>query len=187
MATDAEQPTPADASRRATLPPRVPRARPEPAGPRWSYALVALAAIATVVLATVSVVRQSLDPGERGGAGVAQAGERAHSPTLPRKVTVRRDDTFATIAARTGISVDELAARNPLVDPSALRAGQRLNLRPDRKSVEGRVGPKWHSVRQGDSFASIAARTGRSIDRLRELNPKLAPTNLAVGDRVRLR
>ena len=42
-------------------------------------------------------------------------------------------------------------------------------------------------MRTGQSFGSIAARTGRSIEWLRRLNPKLKPSELQPGDRVRLR
>jgi hypothetical protein len=39
----------------------------------------------------------------------------------------------------------------------------------------------------GDSFGSIAAATGHRIATLQHLNPRLKPTELQPGDRVRLR
>lgn len=43
------------------------------------------------------------------------------------------------------------------------------------------------TVRAGESFGSIAAKTGINIDKLEELNPQLKPASLQPGDRVRLR
>jgi LysM repeat protein len=42
-------------------------------------------------------------------------------------------------------------------------------------------------VRRGESFGLIAAKTGIGIDKLEQLNPRLKPTTLQPGDRVRLR
>ena len=50
-----------------------------------------------------------------------------------------------------------------------------------------RLGPRFWKVKQGQSFGSIAAKTGKPIDTLLRLNPKLKPEKLQVGDRVRLR
>jgi LysM repeat protein len=42
-------------------------------------------------------------------------------------------------------------------------------------------------VRRGESFGSIAAKTGQNIVKLERLNPRLKPTTLQPGDKVRLR
>jgi len=42
-------------------------------------------------------------------------------------------------------------------------------------------------VRPGDTLAGIAAKTGVRAGRLLELNPKLTPTALFLGQRIRLR
>jgi len=42
-------------------------------------------------------------------------------------------------------------------------------------------------VRAGDTFATIAAATGVTVARLQELNPRVEPTSLFIGDRIRLR
>jgi LysM repeat protein len=47
--------------------------------------------------------------------------------------------------------------------------------------------PRVYTVRAGDTLATIAAATGVSIERLRQLNPKVEPTSLFIGDRIRLR
>jgi LysM repeat protein len=47
--------------------------------------------------------------------------------------------------------------------------------------------PRLYTVRAGDTFATIAAATGVSVARLQQLNPKVEPTSLFIGDRIRLR
>lgn len=46
---------------------------------------------------------------------------------------------------------------------------------------------RTYTVRAGDTLASISASTGVSVARLQELNPKLEPTSLFIGDKIRLR
>jgi LysM repeat protein len=125
------------------------------------------------------------------------SGAAAHSspPAAHRRLapywTVRPGDSFAVIAARTGLTIDQLQAYNPNVDPLALTPGERLNLwqhppqprRPKRKPP----GPMFWTVRSGQSFGSIAAATKISIATLEQLNPNLKPGSVQTGDRVRLR
>jgi LysM repeat protein len=42
-------------------------------------------------------------------------------------------------------------------------------------------------VRPGDTLAAVAAKTGVPAARLRHLNPKLQPTALFIGERIRLK
>jgi hypothetical protein len=101
---------------------------------------------------------------------------------------VRPGDTFGEIASKTGLTVDELQAFNPDVDPLNLIPGERLNLwRYPPKPRPKPLGPMFWTVRLGQSFGSIAARTGINIITLEALNPHLKPASLQPGDRVRLR
>jgi LysM repeat protein len=107
---------------------------------------------------------------------------------LPPYWTVKAGQTYAQIAEKTGLSIDQLETFNPHVNPSALLPRQKIKLRmhvppPPPKPL----GPKFWKVRKGQSFGSIAAATGKPIDRLIALNKRLKPTELRPGDRVRLR
>lgn len=42
-------------------------------------------------------------------------------------------------------------------------------------------------VKSGDTFGSIAQKTGTSVAQLEHLNPKVDPTALQVGERIRVR
>lgn len=142
------------------------------------------------VAAAVFLVVSS-PPGFLRNAGVDTHSSRpaAHRP-LPPYWTVRPGDTFAEIAAKTGLSMDQLQAFNPAVNPLALTPGERLNLwqhppKPRRPRSKP-PGPMFWTVRPGQSFGSIAAATRISIVTLEQLNPKLKPVSVQPGDRVRL-
>jgi len=46
---------------------------------------------------------------------------------------------------------------------------------------------RYYRVRAGDTLARIAARTKTPVARLQQLNPKVQPTALFIGQRLRLR
>ncbi len=107
---------------------------------------------------------------------------------LPPYWTVKSGQTYSDIAAKTGLSIDELVAFNPRTNPSTIRPGQRIKLREKVPAQAPRpLGPKFWKVRRGQSFGSIAAATGKPIDTLIALNKRLKPEELRPGDRVRLR
>ncbi|MCA1697419.1 MAG: LysM peptidoglycan-binding domain-containing protein [Actinobacteria bacterium] len=107
---------------------------------------------------------------------------------LPLYWTVRNGQTYSQIAEKTGLTVDQLMTFNPTTDPSSIVPGQRLKLRlhmpPPRPKP---LGPRFWIVKSGDSFGSIAAKTGKNIIRLQQLNRRLKAEALQPGDRVRLR
>jgi len=46
--------------------------------------------------------------------------------------------------------------------------------------------PRTYTVKDGDFLTTVSAKTGLSIDRLRELNPGLDANALRVGQKIRL-
>jgi LysM repeat protein len=109
---------------------------------------------------------------------------------LPVYWTVRPGDTLTLIATKTGLSITQLEAFNPALDPSSIAPGQRLLLRrhpPLEHAAPRPLGPRFWTVKPGESFGSIAAKTQISIVTLEHLNPKLKPAALQPGDRVNLR
>jgi len=42
-------------------------------------------------------------------------------------------------------------------------------------------------IQRGDSFSAIASKTHSSVARLERLNPRLSPTALRVGERIRVK
>lgn len=134
----------------------------------------------------------SSPPGFLRNTGTANHAPRpAAHRRLPPYWTVRPGDSFAVIAAKTGLSLDQLQAYNPTVDPLALTPGVRLNLwqhppKPHKHKPKP-PGPMFWTVRSGQSFGSIASATRISITTLEQLNPRLKPGSVQPGERVRLR
>lgn len=96
--------------------------------------------------------------------------------------TVRRGDNLGAIARRFGLSVAELKAWNGLSD-SRIRKGQRLNLRsPQRRGSSAQAAEsrtvksdvvasgESYTVKQGDTFYSIANAQGVDMAALMDLN-----------------
>ncbi len=60
---------------------------------------------------------------------------------VPNHYTLRKDDTLAGIAARFGLTVEELRALNPGLDPLALVPGSKLRLRESAPPVAQEAQP----------------------------------------------
>jgi LysM repeat protein len=153
----------------------------------WVARLAAPAALLCVAGAIFAVATTRI-----GDSGQAVAGKSVHTRHrhLPPYWTVRPGDTFTKIAARTGLTIAQLEAYNPAVEPSSIAPGQRLLLRrnpPVKHAGQRPLGPRFWTVRSGESFGSIAAKTRISITTLESLNPGLKPSTLQPGDRVKLR
>jgi len=148
---------------------------------------VPIAAIAVVVL--LSLVGIAFVSSIGGEPEPAAAPLSTSASKLPAYWEVVSGETLQQIADETGLTVAQLQEFNPDIDPSAILPGQRLKLRaikekPKRPKPKG---PRFRTVRAGESFGSIAADTGRSIIALEELNPDIKPEKLAPGDRLQLR
>jgi lipoprotein NlpD len=52
--------------------------------------------------------------------------------------------------------------------------------------VHVRKQARSYTIQSGDTLASIAARTGTTVARLRQLNPGIDPTALRVGQTIRV-
>jgi LysM repeat protein len=64
------------------------------------------------------------------GARKTARSRRNGGGTLPQGIyIVKRNDTFGSIAGKTGIPVDKLQELNPDVDPQTLHEGEKIKLR----------------------------------------------------------
>jgi LysM repeat protein len=146
----------------------------------WYIVPVAfIVAVLAVGAFAVSQLNHTEAPDEASAAEIAK---------LPPYWTVKANQTYSQIAAETGLSIDQLETFNPRVNPASLLPGQKVKLRENvPPPPPPPPGPKFWTVKHGQSFGSIAAQTGKPIDTLLRLNRKLKPANLQIGDRVRLR
>lgn len=85
---------------------------------------------------------------------------------------VRPKDTLIAIAAQHGITTEALLAANDIRDPNNLELGAQL-LIPPREGFRVPVVP--HTVIDGDTLLSIAAKYGSSVRKIMAANPHLNP------------
>ena len=98
-----------------------------------------LAPAAFLAAATVAIllIRSGLDPNDdrpppppppatRSDRTTTERGTTRPRPRVNRTYTIREGDTFETIAADQGTSVEQLQALNPDVDPNSLQVGQKI-------------------------------------------------------------
>ncbi len=117
---------------------------------------------------------------------------------LDTEHTVRQGETLASIAARYGVSVSELARTNGIRNPRNLRAGARLvvphggsesyarETRAARIRQDDDAGAPYHVVRRGQTLSAISRAYGVSLGRLYSWNSMDAGTILKPGMRIRV-
>jgi LysM repeat protein len=130
-------------------------------------AVAAVAGVAAMVL--------TLQGSVRSATVVAQVVAQVAAPSL--SVRVAKGDTLESIAARTGVSVEELKRLNGITKPSQLQIGQQLKLPAPKGLVQ---------VAAGDTLEAIAARQGTTAAALQKANPAARPEQLKVGSWLRL-
>jgi LysM repeat protein len=92
--------------------------------------------------------------------------------------------TVAVLLIRSGLnggSGETTTQRGPVTHPSTVPT-----TRPTGKTTTG-AAAQFYTVQSGDTFGSIAAKTGVPISRLEELNPGVSSNSLQVGQRLRVK
>jgi len=91
---------------------------------------------------------------------------------------VQSGDTLSFIASRFNVSLNELLAANPSIDPNLLSQGQQVVI-PGLEGVTGIL--ETEVITFGDSLRSLSRRTQVSDEQLIKLNRLISPTELYVG------
>lgn len=108
------------------------------------------------------------------GLSVSAAFAQASGPVY----IVQPGDTLSFIAARFNVSIDELVAANPALDPNLLSQGQEIVI-PGLEGVSGVL--ETEIIGLGDSLRSLSRRTRVEDEQLQKLNRLVSPTELYVG------
>jgi murein DD-endopeptidase MepM/ murein hydrolase activator NlpD len=138
---------------------RVPRLR------RVGQAALLLLCLSTLVLPV---------PGPAGG-GAATAHAQAAGPSY----VIQAGDSLYQIALSFGITVDQLQAANPGINPDALTVGSALVI-PGYEGVSGTLAT--HSLEPGETLDSLALRLGLKRDTLVRLNGVVNPELLFINE-----
>ena len=93
---------------------------------------------------------------------------------------VRSGETLGTIAQRNGTTVQALVEANGISNPNLIMAGTTLKL-PGSAGSGGASSAGSHTVRAGDTLATIAARYGTTVSALAKANGISNPNLIVVG------
>jgi LysM repeat protein len=124
---------------------------------RTAHTRPARAAIALLLAAWLC------DPG-------AVRGESLEHPVAP-------GETLGAIARHHGVSLAEILALNPGLDPDRVRAGQRIAIDAGRDRVQ-------YTVQPGDTMLRIAQAHAVSVAELLRWNPPLDPDRIRAGRQI---
>jgi murein DD-endopeptidase MepM/ murein hydrolase activator NlpD len=91
---------------------------------------------------------------------------------------VQPGDTLSFIASRFNVTVNDLVAANPTLDPNLLAQGQQIVI-PGLEGVTGVL--ETEIISFGDSLRSLTRRTQVEDAQLKKLNRLVSPTELYVG------
>ena len=104
---------------------------------------------------------------------------------LPQEHVVQPGETLLSIAAQYGLAPEAIAAKNDIVDPNMILAGQRLKLPAPDESLpslpKGKQDERTYIVQEGDTLFAISQEFGISVEALAEANDIQDPTTLYVG------
>lgn len=93
---------------------------------------------------------------------------------------IRRGDTLGEIGQRFNVSLSDILAVNPGLDPGNLQIGMVICIPRPGTCPTGRS----YTIQPGDTFYSIARRFNVSLDALLAANPFTNPDQLYVGQQI---
>jgi len=142
----------------------------------------------------------ALSPGEKADApAVAQAPAVEDAPkasATPSYHTVRRGETLRAIAAKYGVSADDLMEWNAKVLRGGLRSGTKLLVKGQKTSPavaaeksrpESSAKAKtssFYTVKRGDTLSEVAAQNDVSVEDLKAWNGKKVAGGLKTGTKI---
>jgi membrane-bound lytic murein transglycosylase D len=103
---------------------------------------------------------------------------------------VRKGETLSDLAARYGVTEQQLRSWNMLGKTERIRAGQRLRVapggaRPPSPAVAS-ARTRVHTVQRGETLASLARRYGVSVQALKEANRLADNNDIRAGATIRI-
>jgi membrane-bound lytic murein transglycosylase D len=135
----------------------------------------------------IQVGRTLVIPGSTATVAAAPAAAKAAAPPRANSHKVSSGETLATIAARYGVSTQQLLQANGIRDARRLQVGQTLTI-PSKTSGGQvvRTSNATHTVRNGDTLYSIARRYGVSLDALLSANGIKNARSIRPGQTLRI-
>nr|WP_279289591.1 LysM peptidoglycan-binding domain-containing protein [Clostridium gallinarum] len=102
------------------------------------------------------------------------------NPTSNTTYVVKYGDTLSNIAAKYGVSYEELARLNGISEPNIIYPGQVIKIQ--NKNIEG----NYYTVKYGDSLSSIASKYGMDYQTLAKINGISNPNLIYPGQVLKI-
>jgi len=99
---------------------------------------------------------------------------------------VQKGDYLFKIAREQNLTTQELKALNPKVDFSQIQPGDQIVLSKTPKAKSTPDDAKTYTIKDNDTFFSIARELKTTVRTLRLLNPEVKPSSILEGDKIRI-
>ncbi len=126
----------------------------------------------------------------------ALKGQLTETSSNKTTYTVKSGDTLSSIARQNEMSYTQLIKWNQISDPSLLQVGQELIVGENSKVAFAKTAaekkaatpanPFNHTIKNGDTFYSIARVNDISVGKLTQLNPGVNPTRIMSGQKLKV-
>jgi LysM repeat protein len=92
----------------------------------------------------------------------------------------------APVAFLAAVTIAVLLVRSGLEGKSSSTTATRTTVTTNTVRTHPRR-PKYYRLRAGETISDVAVRFNTTVEELLKLNPKIKPTQLTVGQRIRVR
>lgn len=117
-----------------------------------------------------------------------EAQERAAAST-PKPTTqyhtIVAGDTFGSLARKYNTTSEAIQKLNPGVEPTKIRIGQKICVKGSGAATNSNA--TYHVIKSGDTFGHLAAKYHTTSKRIQELNPKVDPAKIQIGQKIRVK
>lgn len=117
-----------------------------------------------------------------------EAAERA-AASAPKQTaqyhTVVAGDTFGSLARKYNTTSEAIQKLNPGVEPTKIRIGQKICVKGSGGATNSNA--TYHVIKSGDTFGHLAAKYHTTSKRIQELNPKVDPAKIQIGQKIRVK
>ena len=117
-----------------------------------------------------------------------EAAERA-AATAPKQTTqyhtVVAGDTFGSLARKYNTTSEAIQKLNPGIEPTKIRIGQKICVKGSGGATNSNA--TYHVIKSGDTFGHLAAKYHTTSKRIQELNPKVDPAKIQIGQKIRVK
>ena len=117
-----------------------------------------------------------------------EAAERA-AASAPKQTTqyhtVVAGDTFGSLARKYNTTSEAIQKLNPGIEPTKIRIGQKICVKGSGGATNSNA--TYHVIKSGDTFGHLAAKYHTTSKRIQELNPKVDPAKIQIGQKIRVK